>query len=99
MRDGTTRNCYCSFANISFRFILARLSYAAKRLTPHMPTEVADTEEFLKVSERVTECRVKRLKDIVRLKLRTPRQLYTIRVDPEKAAELLKQIRCEVIEA
>ena len=64
-----------------------------------MPIEVADAEEFLKMSERATECRVKRLKDIVRLKLRTPRQLYTIKVEPEKAAEMLKQIRCEIIEA
>jgi hypothetical protein len=42
---------------------------------------------------------VKRLKDTVKLKLRTPKQLYTIQVDPVKAADLLKQIRCEVIEA
>ncbi|HUK50690.1 MAG TPA: hypothetical protein VLV18_06615 [Terriglobales bacterium] len=64
-----------------------------------MPTEIADTEEFLKISDRATQCRVKRLKDVVRLKLRTPKQLFTIKVDPDKAAELLKQIRCEVIEA
>ncbi len=64
-----------------------------------MPSELTDTEEFVKISERATECRVKRLKDIVKLKLRTSRQLYTIRVDPNKAAELLKLIRCEVIEA
>jgi hypothetical protein len=64
-----------------------------------MPTELSDTEEFLRVSDRATECRVKRLKDIVKLKLRTPSQLYTIQIDPEKAAALLKQIRCEVIEA
>jgi len=64
-----------------------------------MPTEIIDTENFLKIAERATECRVKRLKDIVRLKLRTSKQLYTIKVDPEKAADLLKQIRCEVIEA
>lgn len=64
-----------------------------------MPTEISDTEEFLRVSDRATECRVKRLKDIVKLKLRTPSQLYTIQIDPEQAAALLKQIRCEVIEA
>jgi ferritin-like protein len=64
-----------------------------------MPSELTDTEEFVRISERATECRVKRLKDIVKLKLRTPRQLYTLRVDPNKAAELLKLIRCEVIEA
>ena len=64
-----------------------------------MPTEIADAEEFVKIAERATECRVKRLKDIVRLKLRTSQQLYTIKVEPDKAAEMLKQIRCEVIEA
>lgn len=64
-----------------------------------MPSEIADAEEFVRVSERASECRVKRLKDIVKLKLRTQKNLYTFRVDPEKAAELLKQIKCEVIEA
>jgi hypothetical protein len=64
-----------------------------------MPTEISDTEQFVRISERATECRVKRLKDIVKLKLRTASQLYTIKIDPEQAAVLLKQIRCEVIEA
>jgi len=64
-----------------------------------MPAEVTDAEEFVRMSERAVECRVKRLKDVVKLKIRTPRELYTIKVDPEKAAEMLKEIRCEVIEA
>ncbi len=64
-----------------------------------MASEIAEAEEFVKLSERASECRVKRLKDIVKLKLRTPRQLYTIRLDPEKATEVLKMIKCEVIEA
>ncbi|HMK83731.1 MAG TPA: hypothetical protein VK503_08440 [Candidatus Bathyarchaeia archaeon] len=64
-----------------------------------MPTELADEEEFVRISERAIECRVKRLEDVVKLKLRTPRQLYTLKADPTKAAELLKQIKCEVIEA
>jgi large subunit ribosomal protein L38e len=64
-----------------------------------LPTELADEEEFVKISERAIECRVKRLEDLVKLKLRTSRQLYTLKTDPTKAAELLKQIKCEVIEA
>ncbi len=64
-----------------------------------MPSEISDADEFIRIAERATECRVKRLKDVVKLKLRTSRQLYTIRVDAEKAADLLKQIKCEVIEA
>jgi len=63
-----------------------------------MPAEITDTEEFVRVSERASECRVKRLRDAVKLKLRTSKQLYTIRVDPDKAAEILKQVKCEVIE-
>ena len=70
-----------------------------KEVDTHMPAEVTDAEEFVRISERAVECRVKRLKDVVKLKIRTPRELYTIKVDPEKAAEMLKQIRCEVIEA
>ena len=64
-----------------------------------MPSEVSNPEEFLRISERATECRVKRLKAVVKLKLRTSSQLYTLQTDPEQAAALLKQIRCEVIEA
>lgn len=69
-----------------------------ERAEREMPTEISDTEQFVRISERATECRVKRLKDIVKLKLRTANQLYTIKIDPEQAAVLLKQIRCEVIE-
>jgi len=70
-----------------------------KEVDSVMPAEVADAEEFVRISERAVECRVKRLKDVVKLKLRTPGDLFTIKVDPGKAAEMLKQIRCEVIEA
>lgn len=64
-----------------------------------MPSEIVNSEEFVRMSERASECRVKRLKDIVKLKLRTASRLYTIRLDPDKAAEVLKQVKCEVIEA
>jgi len=63
-----------------------------------MPREVYSIEEFLKLAESASECRVKRLKDIVKLKLRTSRRLYTIKLDPAKAEEVLKNIKCEVIE-
>lgn len=63
-----------------------------------MPAEVFDPDEFIRISERASECRVKRLEDVVKLKLRTPSKLYTIKLDAEKAAEVLKQIRCEIVE-
>jgi large subunit ribosomal protein L38e len=64
-----------------------------------LPKEITDADEFVKISEKAVECRVKRSENTVKLKLRTPRQLYTLKVDPTKAAELLKQVKCEVIEA
>ena len=64
-----------------------------------MPVEIADAEKFIQVSERASVCRVKRLQDTVKLKLRTRKALYTIKVDLENAAELIKQIKCEIVEA
>jgi len=65
-----------------------------------MPTEIMDVDEFVKISERAKYCLVKRLKkkDIVKLKLRTRRMLYTLKVKPSDVDEILKRIRCEVRE-
>ncbi|MGB9023657.1 MAG: 50S ribosomal protein L38e [Candidatus Bathyarchaeia archaeon] len=59
---------------------------------------MSDVEEFIRISERADECRVKRLEDIVKLKLRTASKLYTIKLNADKAAEVLKQLKCEVVE-
>ena len=64
----------------------------------YMPVEIFDIEKFLKLAELASECRVKRLKDKVKLKLRTSRRLYTIKLDPAKAEDVLKNIKCEVVE-
>jgi len=63
-----------------------------------LPVELSDSEEFIRLSELATECRVKRLQEIVKLKLRTPSRLYTIRLDAGKADEVLKRLKCEVVE-
>ncbi|MBS7624760.1 MAG: 50S ribosomal protein L38e [Candidatus Bathyarchaeia archaeon] len=63
-----------------------------------MPTEIFDVEKFVELSEKAEQCRVKRLKDVVKLKLRTRKMLYTLKVDPAKAEEVLKRIKCEVVE-
>lgn len=63
-----------------------------------MPIEVSDKEEFLNLSQKASECRVKRLKDVVKLKLRTPRHLYTIKLDEETAEEVLREIKCPIID-
>jgi len=63
-----------------------------------MPTEIFDLDKFVEISERAEYCAVKRLKDIVKLKLRTPRMLYTLKVEPSKAEEVIKKLRCEIRE-
>jgi len=63
-----------------------------------MPAEIKDIDEFVKLSERAKYCIVKRLKDVVKLKLRTPRMLYTLKVSPSRTEEVLKKLRCEIRE-
>jgi len=63
-----------------------------------MPEEVFDTEKFIQISERAEYCNIKRLKRIVKLKLRTSRKLYTLKVDPTKAEEIIKKLHCEIRE-
>jgi len=63
-----------------------------------MPEEVFDVDKFVQISERAEYCNIKRLKRIVKLKLRTSRKLYTLKVDPTKAEEIVKKLRCEIRE-
>ncbi len=63
-----------------------------------MPSEIFDIEKFIGMSERAEYCAVKRLKDVVKLKLRTPRRLYTLKVEPAKAEEIIKKLQCEIRE-
>jgi len=63
-----------------------------------MPSEVFDVEKFVEISGRAEYCAVKRLKDVVKMKLRTPRKLYTLKVEPTKAEEVIKKLQCEIRE-
>jgi ferritin-like protein len=63
-----------------------------------MPEEILDAEKFVQVSERAEYCNIKRLKKTVKLKLRTPKMLYTLKVDPTKAEEIIKKLHCEIRE-
>jgi len=67
-------------------------------VTQRMPVEIKDVDEFVKISEKAEYCAVKRLKDIVKLKLRTTRKLYTLKVKPSQTDEVLKKLQCEVRE-
>jgi hypothetical protein len=63
-----------------------------------MPSEIHDTEKFIEMSANAKYCAVKRLKTSVKLKLRTPSKLYTLKVEPGKAEETIKKLKCEIRE-
>ena len=63
-----------------------------------MPTEILDAEQFIKTSERAEYCLIKRTKQTIKLKLRTTKQLYTLKTDPTKAEEIIKKLHCEIRE-
>ncbi len=64
-----------------------------------MPVEVFDIREFIELSDKAKYCVVKRSGEVAKLKLRAGRYLYTLKVDPAKVDEVLKQLKCEVREA
>ncbi len=59
-----------------------------------MPVEIFDKEKFIELSHKASECRIKRNPGNTKLKLRTPKKLYTIKLDPGEAEELLSRIDC-----
>ncbi len=63
-----------------------------------MPTEISDVDKFVEMSGRAEYCAVKRLENTVKLKLRTPRKLFTLKIAPVKAEEVIKKLHCEVRE-
>jgi ferritin-like protein len=64
----------------------------------HMPSEITDVEKFVAISAKAKQCQVKRLKDTVKLKLRTPGQLYTLKIEPLRADEIIKRLQCTIVE-
>lgn len=63
-----------------------------------MPSEIFDVDKFVEMSERAEYCAIKRSKDFVKLKLRTPRRLYTLKAEPAKAEEIIKRLQTEIRE-
>ncbi len=64
-----------------------------------MPVEMQDVDKFIGMSGNAKFCTVKRLKGVVKLKLRTPNKLYTLKVEPTNAEETIKKLKCEIQEA
>ena len=63
-----------------------------------MPAEITDVDKFVSMSAKAKQCQVKRLNDGVKLKLRTPSQLYTLKVETIRADEIIKRLQCEIKE-
>jgi ferritin-like protein len=64
-----------------------------------MPAEITDVDKFVELSAKAEHCTVKKLKETVKLKLRTPKKLYTLKVEPLKADEIIKKLKCTIEEA
>lgn len=63
-----------------------------------MPSEIFEIEKFVTMSAHAEYCSVKRSKDGVKLKLRTPGTLYTLKIPVAKADEIIKKLQCEIQE-
>ena len=64
-----------------------------------MPVEVKELDMFLDIAKRAKECRVKRVRksDIVKIKARTRRYLYTFKTTKDKLDEVLSKLECPKI--
>ena len=63
-----------------------------------MPSEIFDAEKFVEIGSRAKYCIAKRLNDTVKLKLRTSKRLYTLKVKPANVEEIIKKLGCEIRE-
>ena len=63
-----------------------------------MPEEIFDVDKFIEIAERAEYCNIKRHEREVKLKLRALKHLYTLKVNPTKAEEIIKKLRCEIRE-
>ena len=63
-----------------------------------MPVEIFDVDKFIAMSAHAKYCAVKRLEEVVKLKLRTPKALFTLKVEPLKVEEIIKKLKCEIQE-
>lgn len=63
-----------------------------------MPKEILNQEEFLKLAENASKCIVKRNPDATKLKLRVGHYLYTLKVEPDGAEEIIDSLNCPVEE-
>lgn len=69
---------------------------ALKMIT--LPKQITDANEFKKLSEFASICKVVKRDGKVKLKLRTSKTLYTYITSETEAEELLKGIKIETVD-
>ncbi len=64
-----------------------------------MPVEVTDLNIFADIARRALECRIKRVRksNVVKIKARTKRYLYTYKTTEDKLQEVLSKIQCKKV--
>jgi len=64
-----------------------------------VPVEVTNLELFAEIARRAVECRVKRVRksNVVKVKARTKRYLYTYKTTEDKLQEVLSKIQCKQV--
>ncbi len=64
-----------------------------------MPIEVKDRDKFIEISGRAVEIRVirKEKEGIAKVKARTKRYLYTIKIPLNELSDFLKSLKCDRI--
>jgi hypothetical protein len=63
-----------------------------------MPHEIKDLSKLDDIIARSTECRVKRIGDIVKMKFQTKNKLYTIKVSVNEAEAIRARISIPVVD-
>ncbi|MBD3190929.1 MAG: hypothetical protein GF308_09810 [Candidatus Heimdallarchaeota archaeon] len=63
-----------------------------------MPHEITDLDKLDDIIARATECRVKRFGDTVKMKFRTKKTLYTIKVSVNEAETIRDRLSIPVVD-
>ncbi|NHJ40246.1 MAG: hypothetical protein FK731_09465 [Asgard group archaeon] len=63
-----------------------------------MPEEIKDLSKLDAIIAQATECRVKRIGNIVKMKFRTKHKLYTIKVSVNEAEAIRARISVPIVD-
>jgi hypothetical protein len=63
-----------------------------------MPQEIKDLSKLDAIIAQSTECRVKRIGDMVKMKFRTKKKLYTIKVSVSEAEAIRARISVPIVD-